>query len=520
MRVVSLAEELRGRWLAVTTFLLAYIGTTVIGATLIMTRAGRSGLADFLGAAEPLPLTSVGSLEYYLLLYLPIPLAPLFAYLGMRTAARLARSPGARRLGSALEVPWVALIGLSVVAGGYGLYELARADKLLPHLLFDSGSTYNQKIIERTDLMALLGGDFYVLVYAILPTLTACFLARFLLRGRRSADGAGFVSLYLLCHYLYFTIYLKTPFLLLALMLGAVVIVARASWLYLSVLGAVAVAAFVTMQLLLGGIGPRIEAPRPASEIAAPSAAGGDVAATDEAGGEAAEEMAAEPLEAPEPEAASATAGSVGEAGDESGPTGAGEKTSEPAEDALAAASPAAGIGVWQKVETVGSSVVFRMASSFPFYVEIFRDAAERCGVDTNYLPLLPGPDCVLPVKVFKKMYPRTKWVSGFAPAPAHVSAYGEVGLGYAIFIIALSGFLLGVLGAIGQAGDGPLFIAFNAVVVVFAYYLSQVPFVGALTYSHGLVFFLLPIGVLAVLAIFTASVGRLRRRSTSAGGS
>jgi hypothetical protein len=151
---------------------------------------------------------------------------------------------------------------------------------------------------------------------------------------------------------------------------------------------------------------------------------------------------------------------------------------------------------------SLGQSVIFRMGASFPFYVSIFEDPAERCGIESNWIPLLPRPSCDIPTKVFGRMYPGAIFVQGFSPAAAHVSAYGEVGLMYAISIMALAGFSVGVLGALSTAGQGPFFAVLLAASCVFAYYLTQVPFLGALTYGHGLAFFVLPLVPLAIGSI------------------
>lgn len=138
-------------------------------------------------------------------------------------------------------------------------------------------------------------------------------------------------------------------------------------------------------------------------------------------------------------------------------------------------------------------AAMFRMASAYPFYIEIFRDPVQRCGIETNSLPGLSAPRCVMATKVFAKMYPDIDWTTGFSPAAAHVSAYGEVGLGYALIILIFSGLSIGGLGAVSGLGSGPLFTGLTVATCAYAYYLTQVPFLGALTYAHGLIFFLIP---------------------------
>jgi hypothetical protein len=111
----------------------------------------------------------------------------------------------------------------------------------------------------------------------------------------------------------------------------------------------------------------------------------------------------------------------------------------------------------------------------------------------------MPRPACDLPIKVFKQMYPSIKNVQGFAPAAAHVSAYGELGPWYAMLILLVSGLSLGILAAISAAGKGLIFVGLNLATCIYAYYLTQVPFLGALTYSHGLLFLVAPLVFMAL---------------------
>jgi hypothetical protein len=90
-------------------------------------------------------------------------------------------------------------------------------------------------------------------------------------------------------------------------------------------------------------------------------------------------------------------------------------------------------------------------------------------------------------------MSPEITWVTGYAPAAANISAYGELGLAWSIAVMAISGLVLGALGAITKMGSGPLYVAFGVASCTFGYYLSQLPLIATFTYGHGLIFLTLP---------------------------
>ena len=144
-------------------------------------------------------------------------------------------------------------------------------------------------------------------------------------------------------------------------------------------------------------------------------------------------------------------------------------------------------------------NVIYRMASSYPFYIGLFEDPAKRCGIQSNRIPFLPAPRCNLAVTVFAKMYPQVRTIVGMAPQGAVVSAYGEVGPWFAWLVMVASGLSIGIVAAGAEVLRGPVQVAAVVANCTFAYYLTQVPFLGALTFSHGLVFFLLPLAVTAL---------------------
>jgi hypothetical protein len=137
-------------------------------------------------------------------------------------------------------------------------------------------------------------------------------------------------------------------------------------------------------------------------------------------------------------------------------------------------------------------STVFRIAASMPYYVQIFSNPNERCGLESNSLPFLPRETCYPATKVGTRINPGE--IQAFQSAPAHVNAYAELGLEYAFAVLLLGGSIMGFCWGISRKAQSSLFWSSGAAVCVFSYYLTQAGLVGALTHSYGLVWYLFPI--------------------------
>jgi hypothetical protein len=148
-------------------------------------------------------------------------------------------------------------------------------------------------------------------------------------------------------------------------------------------------------------------------------------------------------------------------------------------------------------------SAVFRMAASMPYYVQIFSNPDERCGIESNSLPLLPRESCYPATKVGTHVNPGE--IQAFQSAPAHIHAYAELGLGYAFAALLLGGLVLGVSWGVARKAESPLFWSAGAAVCVFAYYLTQSSLVGALSHSYGLIWYLFPL----LMAVMIHAVAR-----------
>lgn len=340
------------------------------------------------------------------------------------------------------NAPGWALWLVATVAFSYCLFRLGAFDALLP-----GAGTYQQNILRRVFLFDHLGLAYFVATYAFLPICAAMFMARFATEKRLS-DLIGLVAATLCFDYLVLAIYTKSHLLVFAIMLASAVIFARMKLYWIPVIVGLAFVTFIPAEYVLSGLA---KAPIAQAELKTEDA-----------------------------------------------------KSSSP----TMPAAPTWADRVSYMEYFVVQSMSFRMASALPYYVAVFSDPKERCGIEAHTLRKivhLPDSDCVIPTKIFPLMYPSIKWVEGYSPAAAPISAYGELGLWWSAAVMALSGLALGLLGGFVALGEGPIFVGIGAASCTFAYYLTQLPFIGAFTYPHGLIFLSLPVALLFMLTLILA---------------
>ena len=433
------------------TYLGAYALTTVIGATVLLDGFGLRQFRIFLPDYHPETFRTLGSPLYWVLLLAPFMLIPIGAKVGAGLAALRPMSRWLDRVPDGDRR--TAYVFYSIIALGvaWALYRLASSHNLVPVLLLDRSVSCQDRIVKRSELFGSLRYLYFVVAYAIVPMGTVVAMLRWR-STRRRLDLVALTLLLVLAIYLNGVVYMKANLLvLIGTLLLACVVSGIASWRHYALLGALGVVTFIAMELVL-----RCYAETPGPRAMAPAA----------------------------PSAAQSRALEVP--------------------------------GVPQARTMLMSgflrSPVFRMAASFPYYVEVFSDPAERCHVESNRLPLLPRERCYPATKIFPKMYPTVTFVQGFAPAPAHVWAFGEEGLGYALIVLFVGGLILGFLWRLSSFRQSPFFWAIGTAVCVFAYYLSQVSLVGALIYGHGLFWYLFPIvlalGGTSLCLRFTTTAG------------
>ncbi|MEQ8295502.1 MAG: hypothetical protein RIB55_03365 [Nitratireductor sp.] len=421
---------------------------TAAGAVLATTSSGQQALRTFTGWLPENVAAHIGSPTYWLLLLLPFAVVPATGWVGYRLARSAVPSASA-------EVSTPMLLLTSATGFAYCFWTLYSIGYWVPGLLFEE-LDYSAFIARRVAIIESAGFLFYAVIYAILPMCSALFLAK-LLKRWSWPDFAGLMCTFAACYYLTFAIYMKLPLVIYFGTLGLAVIFSRRGWLLLPVIAVAAVGTFLSLQVLIGGFyveGDLVDAPPHAK--ADPIQPGPSIP------------LPEKPKAPPPP--------------------------NEPKDIKVSDYEWTA--RYFGAMRTLGLGVLFRMSSAYPFYVEVFADPRERCGIETNSLPLLPAPSCVLPRKIFDAMYPDVDWTKGFAPAAAHVSAYGELGLGYSVVVLIAVGLALGIGSAFIAAGSGPAFVGIGITMAMLAYYLTQVPFLGALTYAHGAIFFLFPVAL------------------------
>jgi hypothetical protein len=162
-------------------------------------------------------------------------------------------------------------------------------------------------------------------------------------------------------------------------------------------------------------------------------------------------------------------------------------------------------------------SATFRMASSFPYYVQTFTEPDQRCGLEMPQLSFLPRKACFAPTKVFRLMYPKINYITGFAPAPANVSAFAELGLAYTFVASAICGIIIGMLAFHARRRD-PWSISIGVASCIFGYSVSQASLTGSLLDSYGLLWLLSPLAAMAMINWLRKVLIQHTRRSTHRG--
>jgi hypothetical protein len=330
------------------------------------------------------------------------------------------------------------------------------------------------------------------------------------IRDRKAADLIGFGLSFIAIFYLYASIYMKAPFLTYFLILLVGLLVAgQRWWKVLVIIGGLAAVAFAASSMALDCTDyddnvARIRKASSSTSTASPEApltAGATSVAV--SGPSSPTPNLADT--APKPKAPTGAAGGAVPTAEPDPSQGIAAGTPSTAKTS-AIGTPSANM---EAALRVVRNLVFRMAIAFPYYVEMFADAAERCGIEDNRIPIIPKQVCFPASKVFSAMYPAVTYVQGQAPAAAHVSAVAELGPWFSLLVIIVSGVAIGIASGFARFCEPVLSAGMIAAASVFAYNLTQVPVVGALTYSQGFVVFLFPVA----LILATQLMGRHFRK-------
>lgn len=455
-------------------FLISYLGTTVFAATLYMLPGGGGYLAGRSGLIVDDVFSVVGSPMYIALLYLPLIVTPVFAGVTIFLCSKVSRKvvfPTAI-LNPKIDTRALAFIVVSAVL--FCTLRLYQVDAFDFGLV--SAGSYVEKTMRRLYLLEELGYVFFMFAYGINAILPILAYLAFVMQGERLRDFLLFCVSFLSFVFFIAATYSKAQILVYLILAVVAFALTKSKLRYIFFVSAVCVGSF----LLTG--------------YAMQSASSGRIIVAEEQSISIAEINN-------ENKSADAVAEIVGE---EPLP---GNVMKADGGEIISKDTAAGGFdfkGLTSYVDSLLGVAFHRMAAAVPYYVVIFDDAEERCGVQGGAIRRLLGfseSACILPIKIFNYMYPEVDWAQGQQPAPASLSAYGELGFTWSLFVMALSGVLLGGLGVVGAMGRGPLYIGFVIASCSFAYYLTQVSFVASFTYPHGLVSFMIPVFILYVIS-------------------
>jgi hypothetical protein len=143
----------------------------------------------------------------------------------------------------------------------------------------------------------------------------------------------------------------------------------------------------------------------------------------------------------------------------------------------------------WDSLQ--GLSLVFlRTASSFPFYINLYPDILPYSGIDIGLdmvgLDKYPSDNLI----VFNYMYPSVTWIQGSVAAAAHVRAYSQGGLIYALFTLVLIGLVIRLLARLGkklnQLQSPLLYSLYIQGGIISLYYINQGSIRDVLLVSYG----------------------------------
>jgi hypothetical protein len=444
----------------------AYVVTIAIGATLLPFSFGQHQFAALV--ALPLErMPTLGSPLYWFLLALMLVVAPATA-MGVESYARKLLPPIRPRIPLSLPLS----LGAAMVV--WCIYRLELIDALSLAPVWDRSTCYEEKIIRRMALISHLGTRYYCFIYSSLPVLGSYLLARGIKEKNRPAF-LGCVILSAAVIWLDLATLMKTPALLYIGMLGLTLLLCGFGVIRSAM---VVLAGCIPLYLALS-VTQYCEQQVASWEVTAPKVA--ESAQSDKPS--LLPEKALPAIESPAPPSPLPAA-----------PPAASEAVSTPPS-----------LGVTSKVANMARSFLLRMSVGFPYYVQLFSDPAQRCGIERPPLSILPERPCFPPEKVFRVIYPDVTYVKGAQPAPVNLYGYAEGGLWYAVIATAIAGAIIGIISAFG--GTSPLSIAVTVAICIYSYYVSQVSLTGSIIDSYGLIWLILPLALIAGPSLMSGAV-------------
>lgn len=169
--------------------------------------------------------------------------------------------------------------------------------------------------------------------------------------------------------------------------------------------------------------------------------------------------------------------------------------------------------GEWSVLDSI-IHVFFRMANSFPFYVNLFPDIIPFQGIDffLDMAGIGTSPDDNL--VVFDYMFPTVNWTQGSAAAPSHMRAYAQGGILNSLFVLTITGWIMVFLARFRKHLDGPFFYTIFIQGLILLYYMTQTSIRECLVSSYGLRWVIVSLGSAFVLTKAMRSVLQVHGRT------
>lgn len=144
--------------------------------------------------------------------------------------------------------------------------------------------------------------------------------------------------------------------------------------------------------------------------------------------------------------------------------------------------------------------VVFRLASSFPFYVNAYPRLLPHGGIDFGLHLIGVGDRIRDNVDIFDRMYPGVTWAEGAAAAAAHVKAYAQAGLWYSVVTLILVGMITAWIARLRPLLRGPIGHTLYLQALVFLYYCTQTSLRESIVSCYG--FFWTTIALVSIILV------------------
>jgi hypothetical protein len=84
-------------------------------------------------------------------------------------------------------------------------------------------------------------------------------------------------------------------------------------------------------------------------------------------------------------------------------------------------------------------------------------------------------------------MYPQVTWAQGAAPAAAHVRAYSQAGMPFALVNLAIVGIVIKAAGGLRSRIHGPISFALYLQLLIFLYFVTQTSLREAIISCYGI---------------------------------